>query len=59
MPDSPSLYEIQKTALCGTAQHLRRVLSMGLKNITPKEAAKSIKSITQPSPTLGRGKLVT
>ena len=29
-PSSPSLYEIEKIALCGTAHLLRRVLSMWL-----------------------------
>ena len=33
---SPSLYEQEKNALCGTAHLLRRLLSMWMKNITQK-----------------------
>ena len=34
IPDSLSLYEMPKIALCGTAHLLRSVLLMYLKNIT-------------------------
>ena len=37
-----SLYEIEKTALCGTALLLKRLLSMYLKNITQKRQQKKL-----------------
>ena len=42
IPGSPSQYERQEIALCRTVHLLRKVLSMWLKNITLKKAAKNI-----------------
>ena len=41
IPGSPSFYEIEKIALCGTAHLLRIVLSMWLENITQKRQQKT------------------